>query len=273
MDYCSGFFSQADVDECVGDYHHRFAGRLGVIERQVLERALTGVQSSQERLLLEGAQKRSATAFRRYRYAACDKLYHAGYGGGLHTMRGVEACHIWMDQRRRLLLRQTLGDPPIGVRRPVRGPYQLAEVFTAAAGKADLLAALRGEEADSLKRLESARRRAQRVLDDWDEEEWLWQKAVHRYQELRAPFEAYRAAQCDAYTPKLAPAREGGPPAEAAAIACRTLVNVEAAALIRDTFSLQPLLSDQRKAGMKDVRRDPCRRIPPGQPKTFDACN
>ena len=246
---------QAGIDDCALAVEGHFSGRLEFVEAEVLRQASAGAPDSETKARLSAAQQRAAKAYRRLRYLACDDLGHAAYGLAMHSLRAASSCHVWLDFRRRSMLRETIGLAPMAVRDNGHGPYRLYDIYRAAGKGDDRLANLQGEESASLKRLASARRRVRRVLDDW-EIHLSWVYRTRRYAKREeAQFEHYRAIQCEDYTPKLAAATPGGPLPQEAILACRTLLTVEQAVLLRDLFSHQELMSVDRKNGLPVERR------------------
>ncbi len=176
----------------------------------------------------------------------------------MHTIREILACQFWMDLHRRSLLRETVGEAPLRVKAKrfgPHGPYRLVDIWRRVGTGEDRLARLQRQEQLSLARLASAKRRVRRVLDDWDEAQHLVDIAERDFRQSGPAFMRYRHAQCDDYTPKLAAAFGPTPMPDEAAMACRILVNIEEATLLRYDFQDQPLMSQDRKPGDTRSRR------------------
>ncbi len=251
-------YSEAGIDRCFIAIQHRFEPKLGRLDQAILSKAQTRLTdlSATTALILSG--RRAARAYKQLRLINCDRLSHAAAGGTMHRLRQVHACQFWMDLHRRSLLQETAGKAPMQIK-PGRGgphgPYRLTDIWRLAGAGADRLSKLKSQEATSLRRLASARRRVRRVLDDWDEWQDFVDIADRDFRQSGPAFVRYRRAQCDDYTPKLTAALGPTPTPEEAATACRILVNIEQATLLRYDFEDQPLMSRERKPGESRNRR------------------
>ena len=247
-----GIYSENDIDSCFDVIQRHAANNLNRASAETLGIALK--QASRIALAepLIASERQSKAAYFQLRIRNCDRLSHSAGGNVWHTMRDVWACRFWMDLHRRSLLQEAVGMAPMPVKsgrnRP-HGPYRLVDIWRIVGTGEDRLARLRHQEQLSLARLASAKRRVRRVLDDWDETQDLVDIAERDFRQSKPAFERYRHAQCDDYTQKLAAAFGPTPTPEEAATACRILVNIEEATLLRYDFEDQPLMSQDRKPG------------------------
>ncbi len=253
-----GIYSETDYDACFEEIQQRLAGRLIRVDSEVLGRATQSATGTggQDALLL--SQKQAVSSYFALRNSNCDRLSHAAAGATMHTLRRVYACQFWMDLHRRSLLQETAGEAPMRIKPGhggPHGPYRLTDIWRLAGAGAGRLSKLKSQEAASLRRLASARRRVRRVLDDWEEWQDFVDIADRDFRQSGPAFVRYRHAQCDDYTPKLAAALGPTPTPEEAATACRVLVNIEQATLLRYDFAHQPLMSQDRKPGESRNRR------------------
>ena len=257
IDGCPSY-SEAGLDRCFIAIQHHFEPKLGRLDQAILSKAQTRLTDLSATTALTLSERRAARAYKQLRLINCDRLSHAAAGGTMHTLRQVHACQFWMDLHRRSLLQETVGEAPMPIKPGhggPHGPYRLTDIWRLVGAGEDRLSKLKSQEAASLKRLASARRRVRRLLDDWDEWQDFVDIAERDFRQSKPAFERYRHAQCDDYTQKLAAAFGPTPTPEEAATACRILVNIEEATLLRYDFEDQPLMSQDRKPGESRNRR------------------
>ncbi len=250
--------SEVGIDKCLFEIQQHFSPNLDRVNRAILSLAQSQPSSLPARNALARSDMWASRAYERLRNANCDRLSYSAVGNRWHIERSVWACQFWMDLRRRSMLRETVGMAPMRVksgRDDPRGPYRLVDIWRRVGTSEDRSARLQRQEQLSLARLASAKRRVRRVLDDWDEAQNLVDIAEREFRQSGPAFVRYRRAQCDNYTPKLAAAFGPTPTPEEAATACRILVNIEQATLLRYTFDNQPLLSEARERGEPHKRR------------------
>ncbi len=243
-------FSEVGIDQCLLKLAQHFSPMRDKVERRTLANALSKQSDASLQLALSSAAQKAGQAYRNFRYDTCNRLSYSAVGSRWRASRSIWACQFWLDLRRRSLLREAVGDAPLPIRpgrnRP-RGPYRLADLWYTVGTGPDQLENLRFQEVLSLQRLQRAKLRVQRVLDDWDEYQDFVDKAARDFHRSGPAFLHYRKAQCEDYTPKLAAALAFGPSPEAAAIACRTLLNVEEATLLRFFFDNHTLMSQSHR--------------------------
>ncbi len=234
-----GIYSEGDLDACFEEIVQHLSGKLNHVDAEVFAKAASAAGEKASLDILSKAKQSASLAYLHLRQINCDHLQRSSNGGRMHTLRGVWACQFWMDLHRRSLLRETDGEPPMRVkprRNGPHGPYRLADIWRRAGSGDDRLTRLQAQERLSLARLARAKRRVRRVLDDWDEMQKYFELTEKDVRQSWPALARYRQAQCDDYTPKLAAALGRGPTPREAAMACRILVNIEEATLLRYTF-------------------------------------